>query len=381
LSTGLACTLLIYLWVNDELHIDKYNEKDDQLFQVMANHYREDGIKTINHTPGLLANALAAEIPEIEHAVTVVPASWFSSKGIITFGENHLKAGGQFVGKDYFNVFTCPFLQGNKNSIFADNNTIALSEEMAVKLFGTTNGVLGKAIKWDQGEFGGTYRVGGIFENSPANSTEPFDLLFNFNLFMVRRPGMENWGNSDPSTFLIVKKGTDIDQFNGKIKDFLKSKDKTTTQLLAIHYSDKYLHGQFENGVQIGGRITYVKLFSIIALFILVIACINFMNLSTAKASGRIKEVGIKKVVGALRSSLVFQYLSESILMAFLSLIGAVFLLVLLLPQFNNITGKQISLGFDSTLILSTLGITLLTGLISGSYPALYLSGFNPTAV
>ena len=101
LSTGLACALLIYLWVNDELHIDKYNEKDEQLFQVMANHFHEDDVKTINHTPGLLANALAAEMPEVEHAVTVVPASWFSSKGIITFGENHLKAGGQFVGKDY----------------------------------------------------------------------------------------------------------------------------------------------------------------------------------------------------------------------------------------------------------------------------------------
>ncbi|GAB3916378.1 permease prefix domain 2-containing transporter [Larkinella terrae] len=381
LSTGLACTLLIYLWVNDELHIDKYNEKDDQLFQVMANHFHEDDVKTISHTPGLLADALAAELPEVEHAVTVVPASWFASKGVITTGENHLKAGGQFVGKDYFNVFTCPFLQGDRNSIFADNHTVALSEEMAVKLFGNTKDVLGKAVKWDNAEFTGTYRVGGIFKNSPSNSTEPFDMLFSFNVFFVRRPGMENWGNSDPSTFLILRKGTDLAQFNTKIRNFLQTKDKTKTQLFAIHYSEKYLHGQFENGVQTGGRIAYVRLFSIIAVFILVIACINFMNLSTAKASGRIKEVGIKKVVGAFRSSLVVQYLGESILMAFLSLIGAVFLLILLLPQFNTITGKNLSLGVDAPLLLSGLGITLLTGLMAGSYPALYLSGFNPTAV
>ena len=382
LSTGLACTLLIYLWVNDELHIDKVNEKDEQLFQVMANHFHEDDVKTINHTPGLLANALAAEMPEVEHAVTVVPASWFSSKGVITSGENHLKAGSQFVSKDYFNVFTCPFLQGNQNSIFADNHTIALSEELATKLFGSTKDALGRAVKWDQSEFTGTYRVGGIFRNNPANSTNQFDLLFSFEVFTVNRPGMEKWGNSDPSTYLIVKKGTDIDRFNAKIKDYLKSKDKyQTAQLFAIKYSDKYLHGQFANGVQAGGRITYVKLFSIIALFILIIACINFMNLSTAKASGRMKEVGIKKVVGALRSSLVFQYLGESILMAFLSLILAIPMIFLLLPQFNLLTGKQIRLEFDGGLILSILGVTLLTGLIAGSYPALYLSGFNPTAV
>ncbi|WP_222930345.1 permease prefix domain 2-containing transporter [Larkinella punicea] len=382
LSTGLACTLLIYLWVKDELRMDKYNEKDEQLFQVMANHFHEDDVNTINHTPGLLADALAAEMPEVEHAVTVVPASWFSSKGIISVGETRLKAGGQFVGKDYFNVFTCPFLQGDKNSIFSDNNTVALSEELAIKLFGTTKDVLGKAVKWDHEEFSGTYRVGGVFANSPANSTEPFDILFNFNVFVVKRPGMESWGNSDPSTFLIVRKGTDLDRFNAKIRNYLQSKDKKqTAQLFTIQYSDKYLHGQFENGKQAGGRITYVKLFSIIAVFILLIACINFMNLSTAKASGRIKEVGIKKVVGALRSSLVFQYLGESLLMAFLSLVVAIFLLILLLPQFNFITGKNIRLEFDGTMLLSIVGITVLTGLIAGSYPALYLSGFNPTAV
>jgi putative ABC transport system permease protein len=382
LSTGLACTLLIYLWVNDELHIDKVNEKDDQLFQVMANHYHEDGIKTINHTPGLLANALASEIPEIEHAVSVVPASWFSSKGIISFGETHLKAGSQFIGKDYFNVFTCPFILGDKNSVFSGKQTIAISQDLAIKLFGTTDNVLGKTVKWDYGEFSGFYSIGGVFANSPANSTDPFDMLFNFDLFVEKRPGMKSWGNSDPSTFLIVKNGTEMNRFNAKIKDYLKSKDKTqTVKLFAINYSDKYLYGQFENGVQVGGRITYVKLFSIIALFILLIACINFMNLSTAKASGRMKEVGIKKVVGALRSSLVFQYLGESILMAFMALIMAFLLLILLLPQFNTITGKHIGIDFNGTLILSVLGIALLTGLVAGSYPALYLSGFNPTAV
>lgn len=382
LSTGLACTLLIYLWVQDERQIDKFNEKDEQLYQVMANHFHEDRIETIPNTAGLLAEAMKSEMPEIEHAATVLPASWFSNKGIISLGETHLKAGGQFVSKDFFNVMTCPMVQGDAGELFAGKTTIAVSESMASKLFGSEKNVVGKSIKWNNGEFSGMYNIGGVFKDVPVNATEKYDVLFNFDLFVEKRPGMKEWGNSDPGTYLVLKKGTELEKFNSKIRHYLKSKGKgMTTQLFAVKYSDKYLHGQFENGVQAGGRITYVKLFSVIAVFILVIACINFMNLSTAKASGRMKEVGIKKVIGAHRSSLVIQYLGESLMMAFLSLILAGVLLLLILPQFNNLTGKQISLGFDLNLILSVSGITLLTGLLAGSYPALYLSGFNPTAV
>nr|WP_295932816.1 ABC transporter permease [uncultured Dyadobacter sp.] len=382
LSTGLACTLLIYLWVNDELHVDKYNAKDRQLFQVMANHFNDDGVKTIEHTPGLLADALKAEIPEVEFAATVVPAEWFSSKGVIAFGETSFKAGGQFVSKDYFHVFTCPFTEGDPAALLSDLHTVAVSEELALKLFGTRYNVIGKVIKWDQAEFTGNYRVGGVFKSNPANATNQFDVLLNFEQFKVRRPGMEKWGNSDPSTFVVLRNGTDTDVFNAKISRFLKTKSKDIdTRLFAIRYSDKYLHGQFENGVQAGGRITYVRLFAVIALFILVIACINFMNLSTARASGRIKEVGIKKVVGALRSSLVFQHLTESLLLTFLSLLLAIVFVALLIPQFNVITGKEVSLRPDGSLVFTIVIITFITGLLSGSYPALYLSGFSPATV
>jgi predicted permease len=381
LSTGLACTLMIYLWVNDELHIDKYNAKDGQLFQVMTNHPSENGIKTIDNTSGLLANALVAELPEVEHAVTVLPASWFPNKAVISFGEKHLKAGGQFIGKDYFQVFTCPFIQGDQKSVLADKHTIAISEELALKLFNTTDDIVGKTIHWDHSEFTGAYIVGGVFENNPQNASNKFDVLLNFDLFSEKRPLILDWQNSDPSTFVILKEGTDVAQFNQKLKGFLALKSKDLGTLFAIRYSEKYLYGQFHNGVQTGGRISYVRLFSLIAFFILIIACINFMNLSTAKASGRMKEVGIKKVVGAYRSSLVFQYLGESVLMSFLALIIAALLLLLLLPQFNEITGKQITLSPDPVLIVTVLLITLFTGLIAGSYPALYLSGISPIAV
>ncbi|MEP7107180.1 MAG: ABC transporter permease [Ferruginibacter sp.] len=382
LSTGLACTLLIWLWVTDEMNVDKYNEKDQQLYQVMANMKTDNGIKTMAATAGLLGKSLAEEIPGIEYAVSVLPASWFPFKGVVTNGDIKIKAGGQYVSKDYFNAFTMSFTEGDKNRLFADKSSIAISEELAKKLFNTTQNITGKTLKWDQSEFGGSFVISGVFKKNPPSATDQFDCLFNYDLVLERRPNLLNWVNSDPSTYLIVKKGTDIARLNNKIKDFVEKKDKETGKSLFLtRFSDRYLHGNYENGVQAGGRISYVKLFSIIALFILVIACINFMNLSTAKASRRLKEVGIKKVMGARRSTLIFQYIGESVLLTFFSLILALILIVLLLPVFNDIAGKQLAMHFNAGLIFSVLGVTILTGLLAGSYPAFYLSGFAPVTV
>ncbi len=187
---------------------------------------------------------------------------------------------------------------------------------------------------------------------------------------------------SDPATYVVLKQGADPALFNRKIAGFMKTKYPATNEtLFARPYSRGYLYGRYENGVEAGGRIEYVRLFSLIAIFILLIACINFMNLSTAKASRRIKEVGIKKVVGARRVTLVIQYLMESMLMTFLSMVIALVVVALLLPGFNTITGKQLVWHIDPSLTAAILGIVLTTGLIAGSYPALYLSGFKPIAV
>ncbi|HEY4937102.1 MAG TPA: ABC transporter permease [Puia sp.] len=382
LSIGLACALFIWLWISDEWKMDKYNEKDSSLFQVMQNMKQENGIETMEYTSGLLANALAAEMPEVEYAATVVPASWFSSKGIISFGDSRIKAGGQFVSKKYFNIFDCHFVQGDYIRLITDKQSIAVSEELAMKLFHTTQNVIGKTIDWTQDEFNGKYLITGIFEKNLANVSDKFDLLFNFDQFIEKRPGMRDWGNSDPSTYLILKKGTNITQFNARIKDFMHSKEKDSQKTLFVRrFSDKYLFGQYKDAVQAGGRIAYVKLFSVIALFILSIACINFMNLSTANASRRIKEVGIKKVVGAGRATLILQYLGESILMSFLSVFIAVLLIYILLPEFNSITGKNLVFEFSGRVILTVISIALATGIIAGSYPALYISGFKPALI
>src|SRR5450432_4451 len=382
LAAGLACTLFIWLWITDELKMDKNNEKDDSLYQVMQNLKENNGIETMDYTSGLLANALKSEMPQVEYAASVVPASWFSSKGIISSNGTRIKAGGQFVSKDYFNIFNCDFSQGNYNRLITDKNSIVISDDLAMKLFHTTQDVIGKTIDWNQDEFNGKYLITGIFSKNPTNVSDKFDLLFNFDLFVEKRPGMLDWGNSDPSTFLIIKKGTDIRQFNARIKDFMHSKEKDSQKTLFLRkFSDKYLYGQYKDGIQVGGKIAYIKLFSVIAIFILAIACINFMNLSTANATRRIKEVGIKKVVGASRATLILQYLGESVLMSFLSILFAVILIFLLLPEFNSITGKNLTFGFSYKLIVTVITIALTTGLIAGSYPALYISGFNPSLI
>lgn len=382
LSTGLACSLMIYMWVMDEKNVDKYNEKDQQLYQVMTNIKTESGIKTIPGTAGLLGSTLASEIPDIEYSVSVMPASWFPFQGVVTTGDTKMKGRGQYVSKDYFNAFTVNFVEGDKSSLFDNRSSVAISEELARKLFNSTGNAIGKTIKWDQSEFGGSFIISGVYQMLPASATDQFDLIFNYDLVLERRPNLLNWGNSDPNTYIIVKKGTDIAQLNSKIRDFQKKREKAEgKQLFATKFSDGYLYSKYENGVQAGGRIAYVKLFTVIGIFILVIACINFMNLSTAKASRRLKEVGIKKVMGASRGTLVLQYIGESMMMTLLSLIFAVILMFMLLPLFNEVTGKHMSLQLSTELVLSILGITVATGLLAGSYPAFYISGFNPVAV
>ena len=390
LSIGLASAFLIYLWVSDELSVDRFNEKDNRLFLMMKNSPNSDGtIYTHEHTQGLLAQSMAAELPEVEYAVAVRPADI----GVVSANDKHIKATPHFVGKDFFNIFSYRIIEGNKSSPLSDKSGVLLSDKLALKLFNTTKGIIGKTIQWEgNSEFNNVYKVAGVFEAPLSNATDQFDFLFPMDVFLTKEAeDVAFWGSNGMNTYVLLKKGINPVQFNKKIKDFTKEKikklykDKEMVKwegdLFMQRYSERYLYNRFENGVQSGGRIEYIKLFSIIAVFILVIACINFMNLSTSKASGRIKEVGIRKVVGARRETLILQYMGESILMAFLSLLIAIVLVALFLPMFKEITGKSLVLNFNIGFVLIVVSITLVTGLISGSYPALYLSGFRPALV
>jgi putative ABC transport system permease protein len=379
LSTSLTCVILIYLWVSNERNIDKFHEKDSQLYQAICQIKLPDGIHTQEYTPGLLARSLAKEIPEIEQAISVSPAY---EKGILLAGDTRFKTLPQYVDRNFFDVFSYHLLQGNKDQVLANDNSILLSDELAIKLFHTTKNIIGKMVKWaDEKE---PFTVTGIFEKPGTNSSVQFDVLFSYDLLLKERAVyLQSWNSTNPSTYLILRKGTDIVALNRKIRDFIliKSSGKLPLTLSLRKYSDKYLYGNYENGIQVGGRIEYVRMFSIIAFVILLIACINFMNLSTARATRRMKEVGIKKVVGAGRLALISQYLGESLLITFFSLVIALVSVSLLLPQFNTITGKQLNFHFTASSITDVVAILLLTGLIVGSYPAFFLSGFKPITV
>jgi len=395
LSSGLACALLIYLWVTDELSIDKFNDKDNQLYEVLKKGTDGTGsVQISKHTQGLLAQSMAEELPEVEYAV---PVRKDENNSILSFDDKHIKIKHEFAGKDFFNVFSYPLINGNTNKVSGVSG-VFLSDQLALKLFNTTD-VAGKIIRWDYKDgdvdFSGIYEVSGVYKIPPPNATNQFDLLAPFDLYAKKHAGgmgdITFWGSNMASTFIILKKGTNVNAFNKKIKDFAIEKVKSLYPkedlqkwegtLFTRRYSDGYLYNNYVNGELSGGRIEYVKLFSIIAIFILVIACINFMNLSTAKASRRVKEVGIKKVVGASRRTLVLQYMGESMLMAFASLLVAIGFVALLLTPFKEITGKEFNLHFDTGFIFSVVAITFITGLIAGSYPALYLSGFKPIMV
>lgn len=380
LSTGLTCVLIIYLWVKDELEMDKFHEKEKRLYRVMVNNPNSEEIETSPSTQAILAEALNAEVPEVETAVASTGAAVDLT---FSFNDRHITATSFFADKDFFSIFSFELVRGNSSTALSDKKGIVISESVAIALFSSADNATGKNIEWQFPYGKDEVYVAGVFRDISANSSMKFEAVLSFEIYkdLVGKESL-HWGNFGCSTFIVLKEGTELPSVNRKIKDFIKQKaaDAKVTLFLAP-YSEYYLYGNYDNGVQAGGRIEYVRLFSIIGIFILVIACINFMNLATAKATRRIKEVGIKKAMGANRKTLILQYLTESMAMAFLSLGVAVLCVDLLLPQFNFITGKELVLRFNPNFAFSLLAIVAITGLLAGSYPAFYLSRFNPSVV
>lgn len=376
LAVGLASTLLIYLWVNDELNMGRFHQKDSKRhFQVMRNIPLSTGIQTKETSPGPLAEALRHEFPEVEYAFSLVDGS----ERIVSFNDKHLRATPRFVGKGYLNVFRCDFVAGDKDASFSEVNNIVISEKIAVNLFRSANQAIGETILFKDSNLDEPFVVSGVFKSDHTLSPQ-FDFLISYDYYLAKFPFMKEWHNGGIQSHVVLKPEIDSDRFNRKIRDFLKTKQKGIEETLFVQkYSDRYLYGKYENGFPAAGRMVNVRIFSLIALFVLIIACINYMNLSTAQASRRIKEIGVKKAIGVQRKALIYQYFSESIFMAFLSLILATCVTVLLLPQFNQITSKQLSIQQASDIALPIFIITLLTGIISGIYPGVYLSRFRPT--
>jgi putative ABC transport system permease protein len=380
LPAGIACVLLIWLWVNDELKIDQFHKYGDRIYQVMENHVQNGKTITSQSTRGPISALLAAEYPEVEYAVTTTWSGGLDHY-VLTFNEKDVVAEGIYADSGFFKIFTFDIILGNRDKLLSDKSNIVISESLSRNLFGESAGALGKILQFQHGQ---QFIVSGVLKDVPSISSFQFDFVLPFAHYRDENKAVTHWYNSAPRTFLLMKPGTDIEIFNGKIKNLIRDNtggDVDYVTPFATLYSRTYLHNNFVNGKEVGGRIEYIKLFSLIAIFILLIACINFMNLSTARASTRMKEIGIKKTIGAGRSALVFQYLGESLIFSFISMVVAVVAVYLLLPQFNLITGKHLSLKPDIGLIVHGLLISVITGFISGSYPALYLSAFTPVNI
>src|SRR5580658_6017292 len=378
LSSGICCALLIWLWVADELSVDRFFSNDSRIYEVMESNRVNSQQQMSDESSGLVADLLLAQVPEVEYAASLAPPNWWP-KYTLSVGDKNLKANGQYAGKDYFNIFPFPLLDGKAGEVLKVKNSIVISDELAMRLFSRTDHLIGQAIRFQQEQ---TFFVTGVFKAPPRNSSQQFDFVLSFEYLFEQQSWVKSWDGTGPHNFILVKEGTDVNLLNKKIEALIaKNSGDTTRRPVAVKFSDIYLQNTFNHGASTGSKIVYVRLFSLIAVFILVIACINFMNLSTAKAARRMKEVGIKKVVGACRPQLVAQFLSESILMTLFATGLALVMTWLLLPAFNNLTGKQILLSPDFQLIGALLGIGIVTGLFAGSYPALYLSKFNPLIV
>lgn len=377
LATGLASALLIYLWILDEWNMDRFQEVDSDHHVQVIYSYPTSGTyhtNTNGFTPNPLYEALAKDLPEVAYSVPV--KSHPSYKGIFSNGDRKARAPYQFIGEGYFNIFPGDFIHGDKYQALTDPTNVVISRPLAISLFGSTDKAMGKTIAFEDEYVGGSYTVTGVL-NPSNHSSGKFDVLLSYEDF--RKRDLMQWYNGGTQAHLVLKEDVDLAQFNLKIRDYLKKVWKNSEFILyAQPYSERYLYGKYAQGLPIEGRVVYLKLFSIIAFFVLLIACINYMNFSTAHASRKIKSIGVKKAIGASRKTLLIQYFGESLFMTFLSLGMAVIIVLSLLPQFNEITGKQLALHFAPEVIGSIGAFTTITGLIAGIYPALYLSGFKP---
>lgn len=378
LAFGISCSLLTLLWVIDEWTMDAFHANADRLFKVMENQKYTDGkVLTTNSTPGPMAPVIKDKFPEIEMASRM---TWMERRLFQGEKESFFQEG-RFVDEDFLSMFSFTLAKGNSASALKNSHSVVISRQMASRFFDTTD-PMGKALVLDAGE---SFTVTGVLNDFPHNSSLTFDYLLPFPWYFEKNKSwLEAWDNNNIRTFLLLKKNTDAVGFASKLEHELDQHVEGTSNIsLIIQYcKDAYLYNKFENGQLVGGRIESVRIFLIVAILVLLIASINFMNLTTAQSSKRAKEVGLRKTIGAVKSQLAFQFLGESMIMVLFSSIVAILMAFLLLPIFNEVAGKHLSytlLTGRSLLVL--FAVIVFTGLISGSYPALYLAGFQPARV
>lgn len=372
LATGIAAVLLIALWIQNQFLYDSFYTNKENIYKLWNRTDYQGNINVGSITMAPAAEALKREYPEVEHSARL----YWATESLISFGDVNIKSKGNEVDPDFLKIFNFPVLQGISDDMLSRSNNIVLTKSLSESLFGQEN-ALNKTVTFGSGE---SYKVSGVVEDQPSYSSFNFKYLIPLTENRIKESG-SNWNTNTYYTFVTLKAGVDVDQFNAKIQPLVRAnaKDLKWTSVFLYPITKQYLYGNFKNGVPVGGRIDQVRLVGGIGLLILGIACINFMNLSTARSQKRSKEVGVRKVVGAKRWSLIQQFLIESMLLALIAGIIAIAMTILFLPAFNRILGAPLLVDWSSPLIWSIgLGFVLLTGLLAGIYPAFVLSAFKP---
>lgn len=375
LAIGITCASLIFLWVEDEVSFDANFEKQDQVYFVSTHQQYEGEWRTFSSTPGPLAEALKTEIPGIEKA-----SRTRQDELLFTVGDNGISRSGRYADQDFIDILNLTFIEGNAKEALTNPNGIVITQATAEELYGENTKVVDKVLKVNNTD---SYVITGVIENLSKNITYPFNWLAPFERFVNGREWMTEYGSFFADTFVELSPEANFEAVDAQVRGMLEKKTNESDAKAFLHsIKDWHLRDNFENGEQIDGRITYVRLFTIIALIILLIACINFMNLSTARSEKRANEVGVRKAMGSGRSRLIIQFISEALILAFVATIVSVVLLFILLPQFNLLIEKDLILGLSKpSHILILTSIALICGVFAGLYPAFYLSSFKPVEV
>tara|TARA_R110002051_G_scaffold101611_2_gene172446 strand:+ start:2841 stop:5189 length:2349 start_codon:yes stop_codon:yes gene_type:complete len=376
LAIGITCAAMILLWVEDEVGYDENFAKQDVIYYVPTNQQYDGEWRTFfQATPGPLAEALKTEVPGIVGA-----ARTKRDDLLLQVDDKSINKKGKYADPDFLSMFSLSFVEGNLETAFNEVDAIIISKQTATQLYGENSSVVGKVLRVNNDT---NYTISGVFEDLPSNVTYSFDWVAPFERFAVGKDWMLEYGANFSDTFVELAPEANFDIVNQKVKAILPIKTEEDDAYAFLHpMKDWHLRSKFEGGKNVGGQIIYVRLFSLIAIIILLIACVNFMNLATARSEKRANEVGVRKVLGSGRKGLISQFMAEAVITATLSAALSIVLLKLLIPQFNTLIDKQLDLSLGSPVhILTLVGITLVCGLVAGWYPAFYLSSFKPVDV
>ena len=374
LAIGLASAMLISLWIYNQVSFDRFHKNDSQLYQVWNRAILDGQLQCWDNVPKILAPTLRLEYPEMVNVVRT-NSRWFVTRT----NDKKISSSALIADSTFLSMFNFPMIKGNPATALNNTYSLVITEKMASKMFGRED-ALNKVITIDSNNF----TVTGVLKDLPANTRFDFEMILPWSYMTKTGQDDQNWGNNSCHTYVQLKAGSDGVTVNPKIQDVTKrhSAGAEQQEIFLHHVSNWHLYSRFENGKIAGGRIELVVMFGIIACFILLIACINFMNLSTARSEKRAKEVGVRKVAGANRSLLVGQFIGESVLIALIAGVFAALIVILCLPSFNLLVAKQLALPYDNIYFwVISITFVLVTGLLAGSYPAFFLSSYKPSEV